>query len=113
MQWIDETHRRDDVTPPPVGAKVQVNYWIREGEKKRVQAFEGVVLCCHRRKAHLDAMFTVRKVSQGYGVERQFSLHSPLIESIVVKSQGRIRRAKLYYLRALKGRKARLREINA
>ncbi len=110
IQFVEEGSRRDDLAFPPVGAQVRVNYRIREGEKERVQAFEGVVIRRHSGPDHMNATFTVRKVSQGYGVERIFPFHSPLIESIQVLRQGRVRRAKLYYLRGREGKKARLRE---
>ncbi len=113
MQWLDETYQRRDIDLPKVGAQVRINYWIREGEKQRIQAFEGLVIRCHQRKEYLDATFTVRKLSQNFGVERTFPLHSPLIESITSKRQGRVRRAKLYYQRGRRGRRARLREVNA
>ena len=91
-----------------VGDTVRVHYRIREGEKERIQVFEGVVLRIHR--GGVGATFTVRKVSFGVGVERIFPLHSPRIEKLEVKSQGHVRQARLYYLRELRGKKARLRE---
>ena len=110
VQWIEDTHKRSDIEFPPVGAQVRVNYRIREGEKERVQAFEGLVIRRHDSQLHMGATFTVRKISQGFGVERIFPFQSPLIESIKVLRLGRVRRAKLYYLRKLRGKKARLRE---
>ena len=110
IDWVGETYRRDDLELPPVGAQVRVNYRIREGEKERVQGFEGVVIRVHETPRNLQATFTVRKVSQGHGVERIFPFHSPLIASIKVLRLGKVRRAKLYYLRNLVGKKARLRE---
>ena len=110
MQFVEDTHRRTDLEFPAVGAQVRVNYRIREGEKERVQAFEGVVIRRHDGADNLNATFTVRKSSQGFGVERVFPFHTPLIESIQVLRQGRVRRAKLYYLRQREGKKARLRE---
>ena len=94
----------------PVGSTVRVAYRIVEGNKERVQPFEGVVIRKHGGENSPSATFTVRKISQGFGVERIFPLHSPRIESVTVLRQGRIRRAKLYYLRALSGKKARIRE---
>jgi large subunit ribosomal protein L19 len=94
---------------PPVGAQVRVNYRIREGEKERIQAFEGTVIRHHDGNKSMTSTFTVRKMSQGFGVERIFPLHSPLVESIKVNRQGRVRRGKLYFLRELAGKKARLR----
>ena len=81
---------------------------VREGEKERLQAFEGVVI--RRKGGGLDETFTVRKVSNGVGVERIFPLHSPVIADIVVVREGQVRRAKLYYLRNLSGKAARIRE---
>lgn len=90
------------------GDTVVVNLWVREGERQRLQAFEGVVIA--RRNGGLNSAFTVRKISHGTGVERVFQTYSPLIESINVKRKGRVRRAKLYYLRNLEGKAARIRE---
>jgi large subunit ribosomal protein L19 len=91
-----------------VGDTVKVNVLIREGEKERVQAFEGVVI--KKSSAGLRASFTVRKVSYGVGVERVFPLHTPRIEKVEVIARGRVRRAKLYYLRDLAGKAARIKE---
>jgi large subunit ribosomal protein L19 len=110
IQFLQDSYRRTDLAFPPVGAQVRVNYRIREGEKERVQAFEGVVIRRHDGPGHLNATFTVRKNSGGFGVERIFPFHTPLIEGIVVLRQGRVRRAKLYFLRQREGKKARLRE---
>ena len=90
------------------GDTVRVNVRVREGDKERLQAFEGVVL--RRKGGGSDATFTVRKVSNGVGVERIFPLHSPVIADIEVVREGRVRRAKLYYLRNLSGKAARIRE---
>lgn len=90
-----------------VGDTVRVHYLIREGDKERIQVFEGVVL--RRTRGKSSATFTVRKISFGVGVERIFPLHSPRIEKLEVVSRGHVRRSKLYYLRALRGKKARLR----
>jgi len=108
MQWVESQQLRSDLPNPPIGAQVKVNYRIREGEKERVQGFAGVVIKKHLGQKSLGATFTVRKVTQGFGVERVFPLHSPRIESIEVLRQGKVRRAKLYYLRSLSGKKARL-----
>ena len=91
-----------------VGDSVRVHYRIREGEKERVQVFQGVVI--RRARGGIGASFTVRKVSFGVGVERIFLLHSPRIENLEITSRGHVRRSKLYYLRELRGKKARLRE---
>lgn len=91
------------------GDTVRVNVKVREGDKERVQAFEGVVICI--RRGNSRTTFTVRKVSYAVGVERIFPLYSPTIESIEVLSSSRVRRAKLYYLRNLFGKAAKLREV--
>ncbi|MBI4456550.1 MAG: 50S ribosomal protein L19 [Acidobacteria bacterium] len=90
------------------GDTVRVNVKIKEGDRFRIQAFEGVVIS--RRGSRARESFTVRKISFGYGVERIFPLHSLVIDSIEVVKKGRVRRAKLYYLRGRKGKAARLRE---
>ena len=91
------------------GDTVRVNVRIQEGDKFRIQAFEGVVIAVKKRG--LQSTFTVRKVSFGYGVERIFPLYSPMIEGIERLKRGRVRRAKLYYLRKRKGKAARIKEI--
>jgi len=90
------------------GDTVNVHVKIKEGEKERIQVFQGVVIS--KRKGTTNATFTVRKVSYGIGVERIFPLHSPVIDKIEVVSRGRVRRAKIYYLRNLKGKAARIKE---
>ena len=90
------------------GDTVRVNYKVVEGERQRIQAFEGV--CIARKNAGVASAFTVRKIASGEGVERVFPLYSPNVDSIVVVRQGRVRRAKLYYLRGRRGRAARIRE---
>ena len=90
------------------GDTVIVHVKIKEGEKERIQAFQGVVIS--KRKGSTNASFTVRKVSYGVGVERIFPLHSPIIDRIEVITRGRVRRAKIYYLRKLRGKAARIKE---
>ena len=90
------------------GDTVKVNVKIREGEKERIQAFQGVVIS--KRGGGVHATFTVRKVSYGIGVERIFPLHSPVIDKIEIISHGRVRRSKIYYLRKLRGKAARIKE---
>ena len=102
-QWM-----RDDVPPFRAGDTVKVMVRVREGDKERLQAFEGV--CIGRRGAGMSETFTVRKVSGGVGVERVFPLNSPTVAGIKVVRPGRVRRAKLYYLRKLSGKAARIRE---
>jgi len=90
------------------GDTIVVNVKVREGNRERVQAYEGVVI--GTRNAGLNSSFTVRKMSHGYGVERVFQTHSPLIDSVNVKRRGKVRSAKLYYLRGLEGKAARIKE---
>ncbi len=90
------------------GDTVVVNVKVREGDRERVQAFEGIVI--GKKNRGLNSAFTVRKISHGTGVERVFQTHSKLIESITVKRRGNVRRAKLYYLRGLEGKAARIKE---
>jgi large subunit ribosomal protein L19 len=90
------------------GDTVRVHVKVREGEKERIQIFEGIVIGMHRGGAR--ASFTVRKVSFGQGVERIFPLHSPTLDKIDIVRSARVRRAKLYYLRALRGKAARMKE---
>ncbi|HWV57477.1 MAG TPA: 50S ribosomal protein L19, partial [Longimicrobiales bacterium] len=100
--------RRTDLPDFDAGDTIRVNVRVREGEKERIQAFEGV--CIGRRGSGVSESFTVRKVTAGVGVERIFPIHSPSIEAITVVRRGRVRRAKLYYMRALRGKAARIRE---
>src|SRR4249919_668715 len=90
------------------GDTVVVNVKVKEGNRERVQAYEGVVIA--KKNAGLNSAFTVRKISHGTGVERVFQSHSPAIDSVVVKRHGKVRGAKLYYLRGLEGKKARIKE---
>ena len=107
---IEQEQLRPFPLPPfKAGDTVRVSYKIREGEKERVQVFEGVVIKRHR--GGLRSTFTVRKVSYGIGVERIFPVHSPHIERLEVKARGRVRQARLYYLRERRGKAARIREI--
>ncbi|MGH7459320.1 MAG: 50S ribosomal protein L19 [Longimicrobiaceae bacterium] len=111
MHAFSETEReylRDDVPEFRSGDTVRVNVRVREGDKERVQAFEGV--CIARKHGGVSETFTVRKVSGGVGVERIFPLHSPMVASIEVVRQGKVRRAKLYYLRNRRGKSARIKE---
>jgi len=90
------------------GDTVVVNVKVKEGNRERVQAYEGVVIAI--KNAGLNSAFTVRKISHGFGVERVFQTHSPIIDSVVVKRRGKVRQSKLYYLRNLEGKKARIKE---
>jgi large subunit ribosomal protein L19 len=90
------------------GDTVSVQVKVKEGDRERIQAFEGIVIA--KRNRGLNSAFTVRKISHGTGVERVFQTHSPLISEILVKRRGDVRRAKLYYLRDLTGKAARIKE---
>ncbi|MBX3247399.1 MAG: 50S ribosomal protein L19 [Myxococcales bacterium] len=96
-----------ELPPFRSGDTVKVHFRIREGDKERVQVFQGVVIRQHR--GGLRSTFTVRKMSYGVGVERIFPLHSPRIEKVEITARGHVRRSRLYYLRDLRGKKARLR----
>ena len=111
MQKIDHLNRENmrlDIPDFRSGDTVKVHAKIREGEKERIQVFEGVVIS--KRKGLSNATFTVRKVSYGIGVERIFLLHSPAIDKIEVVARGRVRKSKIYYLRNLRGKAARIKE---
>ena len=111
MNVIDQLQReglRDDLPEFRPGDTVRVSVRVREGDKERLQAFEGV--CIARRGGGMSETFTVRKISGGVGVERVFPLHAPSVARIEVVRTGRVRRAKLYYLRKLAGKAARIRE---
>jgi len=105
---FEEENRKTDIPSFQAGDSVRVHVRVIEGEKARIQLFEGVVIA--RKGGSNRETFTVRKISYGTGVERIFPLHSPMIEKIDVVRLGRVRRAKLYYLRSKKGRAARIRE---
>lgn len=111
IQAVEEQHLRKDLPPFKPGDTVKVQVKVVEGDKERLQAFEGI--CIRRRGTGLSATFTVRKVTYGVGVERTFPMHSPSIDRIEVLRHGQVRRAKLYYLRKLRGKAARIRERRA
>ena len=114
MDKIEKSQLRKNLPDLRVGSNVRVNYKITEGNKERIQAFQGVVISTHCGHQNNKATFTVRKVSQGYGVERIFPLHSPRIASIDILKIGKVHQAKLYYLRNRKGKAARIKEkVNA
>ena len=108
LEKIEKENMRYDIPEFRAGDSVKVHIRIIEGNKERVQVFQGVVI--RRRRGTMGASFTVRKISHGIGVEKVFPLHSPRIEKIEVVSQGRVRRSRLYYLRNLRGKAARIRE---
>lgn len=99
---------RIDLPDFEVGDTISVHVKIKEGEKERIQVFQGVVIS--KRRGTTNASFTVRKVSYGVGVERIFPLHSPAIDKIDIVTKGRVRRSKIYYLRNLRGKAARIKE---
>lgn len=105
-EWL-----RSDIPPFRAGDTLRVQVRVKEGDKERLQAFEGV--CIARRGSGVSETFTVRKISNGVGVERIFPVHSPMIGSIQVVRRGQVRRAKLYYLRKLSGKATRIRERKA
>jgi large subunit ribosomal protein L19 len=108
IELLQREQMRMDLPDFIPGDTVKVHVKIKEGEKERIQAFQGVVIS--KRRGATSATFTVRKVSYGVGVERIFPLHSPAIDRVEVITRGRVRRGKLYYLRNLKGKAARIRE---
>ncbi len=108
IKEIEAEQLKKDLPEFNPGDTVVVQVKVKEGERERLQAFEGVVIA--KRNRGLNSAFTVRKISYGEGVERAFQTHSPLIESITVKRRGDVRRAKLYYLRNLTGKAARIKE---
>ena len=108
MDEVEAAQLKKDVPDFNPGDTVVVQVKVKEGNRERLQAFEGVVIA--KRNRGLNSAFTVRKISYGEGVERVFQTHSPLINSIEIKRRGEVRRAKLYYLRDLTGKAARIKE---
>lgn len=109
LQAVDNLQLRTDIPKLRSGDTVRVHVKIKEGDKYRIQLFEGVVLAIKRHG--ISSTFTVRKVTSGYGVERIFPLHSPILEKVEVMKSGKVRRARLYYLRGRRGKAARLKEV--
>lgn len=105
---VEETQVRDDLPEFDAGDTVNVHYRVREGEKERIQQYQGVVL--QKRGSGANKTFTVRKMSGNVGVERIFPMYSPYIAKIEVKKRGKVRRAKIFYLRNLTGKAARIQE---
>ena len=108
IEQLNAEQMRQDIPVFSSGDTVVVKVKIKEGDREREQAFEGVVIAKRNRGIH--SAFTVRKISSGVGVERVFQTHSPIVDSIAVKRRGDVRQAKLYYLRELSGKKARIKE---
>ncbi|MEA3489656.1 MAG: 50S ribosomal protein L19 [Candidatus Omnitrophota bacterium] len=104
IEAVEAKFKKKDVPRFDIGDTVDVHFKIKEESKMRIQVFSGIVI--GKKGAGLGKMFTVRRISYGEGVERVFPIHSPLIEKVEVKKKGRVRRAKLYYLRGMKGKKA-------
>ena len=109
IEMIEKEQMRIDLPDFKAGDTVKVHVKIKEGDKERIQVFEGTVI--KKRKGNNRASFTVRKISYGIGVERVFPIHSPLIEKIDVVQRGRVRRARLFYLRKRRGKAARIKEL--
>lgn len=108
IQEIEKAQMKTDVPTFGIGDTVVVSVKVQEGDRSRLQAYEGVVIA--KRNRGLNSSFTVRKISSGVGVERVFQTHSPVVDSIQLKRRGAVRRAKLYYLRDRSGKSARIRE---
>ena len=108
IQEIEKSQLKTDIPAFGAGDTLVIQVKVKEGNRERLQAFEGVVIAIKNRGLH--SAFTVRKISNGVGVERVFQTHSPLIDSISVKRRGDVRQAKLYYLRDLSGKSARIKE---
>lgn len=108
LDAVDAASLREDIPPFRAGDNVKVHVKVVEGNRSRVQIFQGVVIA--RKGQGVSETFTVRKISFGVGVERTFPVHSPVIEQIEVVSRGKVRRAKLYYLRDLHGKAAKIKE---
>jgi large subunit ribosomal protein L19 len=107
LEGLEGPTLRKDLPPFRPGDTLRVHVKVKEGDKERIQVFEGV--CIRRRGRGASETFTVRKVSYGVGVERIFPVHAPVVEKVEIKSRGHVRRSRLYYLRDLQGKKARLR----
>ena len=108
LEALEKEQMRVDIPDFRPGDTIKVHARIKEGEKERVQVFQGLVI--RKRKGNMGSTFTVRKVSYGIGVERIFPLHSPTIDKIEVVSRGKVRRGRLYYMRKLRGKAARIKE---
>jgi len=111
LDFIEKQQLRTDLPSFKPGDTIKVHVKIKEGDKERIQVFEGV--CIAQKHGGARATFTVRKISFGHGVERIFPLHSKVIDKVEVVREGRVRRAKLYYIRELRGKAARIKEVKA
>ena len=111
IEQLEKEQMRLDMPEFKAGDTIRVHARIKEGEKERIQVFQGVVI--RKRKGNTGASFTVRKVSYGIGVERIFPLHSPSIDKIEVMTRGKVRRGRIYYMRQLRGKAARIKEKRA
>ena len=109
IKSIEEAHLKSDITPFSVGDTIKVYAKVKEGNRERTQVFEGTVI--KRQNGSNRETFTVRKSSNGIGVEKTWPLHSPIVEKIEVTRRGKVRRAKLYYLRDRVGKKAKVKEL--
>ena len=109
IDQIEKEQLRNDITPFNIGDTVRVMVKVVEGDKERIQAYEGVVIA--KKGSSVRETFTVRRVSFGIGVERTFLLHSPRIEKVIVVRKGKVRRAKIYYIRDLSGKAAKVKEV--
>ena len=109
LRAVESSQMRTDLPRFRSGDTVRVHVKIKEGDKFRIQIFEGVVIA--QKSNSISSTFTVRKVSSGYGIERIFPVHSPIIEKMEVMKSGKVRRARLYYLRGRRGKAARLKEV--
>ncbi len=109
VKGIETIGMRTDLPLFRAGDTVKVHVKVKEGDKERIQVFQGV--CIARKHGGVRETVTVRKISNGIGVERIFPLHSPIVDKVELVQRGRVRRAKLYYLRAIKGKKARIEEL--
>ncbi len=109
LDFVEKEQLKKDLPELRIGDIVRVHVKIKEGEKERIQVFEGVLIA--RKHGGIRETITVRKTSFGYGVERIFPLHSPVVDKVEVRRHSKVRRAKLYYLRELRGKAARLKEV--
>jgi large subunit ribosomal protein L19 len=108
IDQIEKEQLRNDITPFNIGDTVRVMVKVKEGDKERIQAYEGVVIA--KKGSSVRETFTVRRVSFGIGVERTFPIHSPRIDKVIVVRKGKVKRAKIYYIRKLSGKAAKVKE---